>query len=361
MWSLFYPSYFWKVTIHETYMRRCIQLAKLGAGNVAPNPMVGAVLVYNNRIIGEGYHEKYGQAHAEVNCIDNVSVADTDLISKSILYVSLEPCAHFGKTPPCVDLILKLGIEHVVIGCSDSFEKVNGAGIQKLIDVGVKVELDVLRDECMILNKRFFTYHQKKRPYLILKWAQSNDGFIAGDNGMPLQISNEYTNKLSHKWRAEQASILVGTKTIINDNPNLTTRYWFGKSPVRVIIDSDLELMTTANVFNNHADTIIINNKKNKQTGNILFYKIDFKENVLEGIIKCLYNNNIVSCIIEGGAKTLQSFIDAGAWDEARIITNTSLNIQNGIKSPILRNALLRNQIDIFSDRINFLQNNELL
>lgn len=344
-------------------MRRCIELAKMGAGYVAPNPMVGAVLVNNNRIIGEGYHAHYGEAHAEVNCISNVSAVDVNLISKSILYVSLEPCVHFGKTPPCVDLILKNNIPHVVIGCSDSFEKVNGIGIQKLIAAGVKVEAKILEDECIALNKRFFTFHNCKRPYIILKWAQSNNGFIDGEKDIPVKITNDYTNNLTHKWRAEEASILVGTNTAIKDNPTLTARHWPGKNPVRIIIDISLKINTANNVYDNEVLSIIINRKKMEHVGNTFFYKLDEKENILEGILKCLYTNCIISCIIEGGTKTLQSFIDDGLWDEARIITNTSLNIERGITAPVLSNACLINSLEIFSDRINFFtkKNNELL
>ena len=335
-------------------MRRCIELAKMGAGNVAPNPMVGAVLVFNNRIIGEGYHEKYGEAHAEVNCLNNVAYADRHLISKSTLYVSLEPCSHFGKTPPCVDLIIKNKIGHIVIGCTDSFEKVNGTGIKKLIANAVKLETGILKDECIHLNKRFFTYHRKKRPYIILKWAQTNDGFIAAENGKPVKISNNYTNKLSHKWRAEEAAILVGTNTVINDNPHLTVKNWYGKNPVRLIVDINLKINNTANIFNAEADTIVFNCKKSEQIGNVLFHKIDINNNIMEGILEYLFTNNIISCIIEGGTKTLQSFIDIGFWDEARIITNTSLNIEKGIKAPILSNAVSNKTIEILSDRINF-------
>jgi diaminohydroxyphosphoribosylaminopyrimidine deaminase / 5-amino-6-(5-phosphoribosylamino)uracil reductase len=344
-------------------MRRCIQLAKMGAGNVAPNPMVGAVLVYKDRIIGEGYHQQYGEAHAEVNCINNVAVLDVGFISKSILYVSLEPCSHFGKTPPCVDLIIKHNISHLIIGCRDHFKKVNGTGIAKLIAAGVNVETGVLENECIALNKRFFTFHQKKRPYIILKWAQSNDGFIAGENGAPIKISNNYTNKLSHKWRAHEAGILVGTNTVIKDNPTLTTRNWFGKNPVRLIIDLDLKIATSAGIFNKDAHTIIINSKKSEQVGNVIFYKIDKEKNVLENVLKCIYISNIISCIIEGGTKTIQAFINAGLWDEARIITNTTLSTDTGIKAPLLANAMLGNTIQIFSDSINFFtkQHNELL
>ena len=339
-------------------MRRCIQLAHMGASTVAPNPMVGAVLVHNDRIIGEGYHEKFGEAHAEVNCLNSVCLVDVELICKSILYVSLEPCSHFGKTPPCVDLILKHNIPHVIIGCLDSFEKVNGTGIQKLLNAGVRVETGVLKDECVSLNNRFFTFHQKKQPYIILKWAQSKDGFIAAENGMPVKISNEFTNKLSHKWRSEEAAILVGTNTVMNDDPTLTTRNWSGKNPLRVIIDMDVKINSTAKVFNDDSTTFVFNSIKMEQLDNIYFYKVENQENVLYDIVKVLYQNNILSCIIEGGAHTLQSFIDAGIWDEARVITNNDFNLENGIKAPLLKNALLQYQINIQSDRIHFFTKN---
>lgn len=338
-------------------MRRCLQLAKRGAGSTAPNPMVGAVLVYNDCIIGEGYHKLFGEAHAEVNCINSVAEKDRIFICNSTLYVSLEPCAHMGKTPPCVELILTYKIEHVVIGCSDSFEKVNGAGIKKLLDAGVKVETNILRQECIQLNERFFTFHQKKRPFIILKWAQSNDGFIAVENGRPIQISNEYTNKLSHKWRSEEAAILVGTNTVVNDDPTLTTRNWVGKNPIRIVIDTNLKIDKSARVFNNEANTFVFNSQKTEQIGNVFFYKIEKYDDALPEIVECLYKNNILSCIVEGGTLTLQSFIDAGVWDEARVIINNDLHIQKGIKAPALNNALLTHQINIQSDRINFYTN----
>ena len=344
-------------------MRRCIQLAELGAGNVAPNPMVGAVLVYNNQIIGEGFHEKFGESHAEVNCINSVQECERQFIKESILYVSLEPCAHFGKTPPCVDLIIENKIPCVLVGCTDSYEKVNGAGIKKMIAAGIKVDVGILESECRNLNKRFFTFHNKKRPYIILKWAQSNDGFVDGEKDIPVKITNDYTNILTHKWRADEAAILVGTNTAIKDNPTLTARNWRGKNPVRIIIDIALKINIANNVYNNEVSTIIINRKKMEQVGNTFFYKLDEKENVLEGILKCLYNNSVISCLIEGGPKTLQSFIDAGLWDEVRVITNTSLNTEIGIAAPVLSNAYFTYSLDVFSDRINFFtkQSNELL
>ncbi|MFI5128490.1 MAG: bifunctional diaminohydroxyphosphoribosylaminopyrimidine deaminase/5-amino-6-(5-phosphoribosylamino)uracil reductase RibD, partial [Chitinophagales bacterium] len=253
-------------------MYRCLELAKLGAGQVAPNPMVGAVLVHDDRIIGEGYHQKYGEAHAEVNCIGQAALSGlTDAISQSTLYVSLEPCSHFGKTPPCTDLIIKHKIPKVVIGCRDPFKEVNGKGIEKLIAAGIEVQQGVLEKECIDLNKRFLTFHTQHRPYIILKWAETADGFMAPpapQGGIReesvrqrLLISNEYTNRLVHRWRSEEAAILVGTNTIENDDPELTTRLWPGHSPVRLIVDMNLRLPSSLKVFNGQEETIIFNTK----------------------------------------------------------------------------------------------------
>ena len=342
---------------HELYMRRCIELAKLGIGDVAPNPMVGSVLVYKDKIIGEGYHQKFGESHAEVNCLKSVSEINKHFIRSSTLYVSLEPCSHFGKTPPCADLIVEQKIPHVIIGCRDSFEKVNGAGIGKLLAAGIKVEIGILESECIMLNKRFFTFHNKKRPYIILKWAQSQDGFIAGENYSTTKISNIYTDKMVHKWRAQEAAILVGFNTVRNDNPQLTTRKWQGKNPVRIIIDEHLSLDENANVLDGEVETIIINRKKNLTVDNKEFYKINADKSGIESILECLYSRQINSLIIEGGTKTLQSFIDAGLWDEARVITNTGLLLKKGLNGPLLSNQVLHSSINIFTDRIDFYQN----
>lgn len=339
-------------------MRRCIELAELGSGNVAPNPMVGAVIVCNGKIIGEGYHEKYGEPHAEVNCLAGVQESDKYLIENSTLYVSLEPCAHFGKTPPCVDLIIQKNIQHVIIGCSDTFEKVNGAGISKLIAAGIKVEVGILEADCIALNKRFFTMHRKKRPYIILKWAQSNDGFITGQDFRKTKISNIYTDRLVHKWRSQEASILVGANTVQTDNPTLTTRNRKGKNPLRVIIDESLKLADDLNVFNEDASTIVINNRVSFTKNNIEFYKIGEPQSAIEAVIECLYKRQINSVIIEGGSKTLQYFINAGLWDEARVITNTVLFLNKGVCAPKFKDQKLRSTINILTDRIDFFLNN---
>ncbi|MFN0083134.1 MAG: bifunctional diaminohydroxyphosphoribosylaminopyrimidine deaminase/5-amino-6-(5-phosphoribosylamino)uracil reductase RibD [Ferruginibacter sp.] len=342
---------------NETFMQRCIQLAGLGAGYVAPNPLVGAVLVYKNRIIGEGYHQKFGEPHAEVNCINGVAECDKQFICKSVLYVSLEPCSHTGKTPPCVDFILKSNIPNVVIGCKDPFEKVNGTGIDRLIAAGINVEVNVLKSECIDLNKRFFCFHTKRRPYIILKWAETNDRFIAGKNAAPIKISNLFTDVLVHKYRSHEAAILVGTATALVDNPTLTARHWPGPNPVRVIIDRDLKLNDDKNIFNPDAPTIVINRKKTELNKNIKFYRVEESDSIVTGIMKCLFEQQLNSVIIEGGAKTIQSFIDASLWDEAMIITNSGLMLQDGVQSPRLKNQKEQSFISLFSDGISFLKN----
>jgi diaminohydroxyphosphoribosylaminopyrimidine deaminase/5-amino-6-(5-phosphoribosylamino)uracil reductase len=338
-------------------MQRCIELASLGAGYVAPNPMVGAVLVYKNRIIGEGYHQKYGEPHAEVNCINGVKECYKQFICKSVLYVSLEPCSHTGRTPPCVDLIIKNNIPNVVIGCQDPFEKVNGTGIAKLIAAGIKVEVDVLKKECIELNKRFFCFHTKNRPYIILKWAESGDGFIGGKNSQQIKISNSFSDMLVHKYRSQEAAILVGTKTALIDNPTLTNRNWRGNNPVRIVLDSDLKLGQNLNVFNSAAPTIIINRKKNELNKNIRFYKVEDSDSLVTGIMRCLFEQQLDSVIIEGGAKTIQSFIDASLWDEALIIRNSCLTLREGVQSPHLTNQKEQSFIFLLDDRISFLKN----
>ena len=336
----------------DLYMQRCLQLAKCGAGNVAPNPMVGAVLILDGIIIGEGYHQKYGAPHAEVNCINSVKEEDKNLIDKSTLYVSLEPCSHFGKTPPCTDLIIQNKIPKIIIGCKDVYEDVNGKGIKRLQEAGVEVITGILEKESIEINKRFFTFHQQKRPYIILKWAESADKKM-GRDGEKVLISNEYSNRLVHKWRSEEASILVGTNTALNDDPSLTTRLWTGNNPVRIVIDMNLRLPSSLKIFNRETKTIIFNKHKNEEAGNLIFYKIE-NENNIPQLLKALYELKIQSVIIEGGAQLLQSFIDAGLWDEGREICNEKLIINNGINSPYLKNAVLQEQEKYFSDTINY-------
>jgi diaminohydroxyphosphoribosylaminopyrimidine deaminase / 5-amino-6-(5-phosphoribosylamino)uracil reductase len=338
---------------HETYMYRCLQLAQLGIGNVAPNPMVGAVLVYNDAIIGEGYHEKYGAAHAEVNCINSVSLDKHHLISQSTLYVSLEPCAHFGKTPPCADLIVKMKIPKVVIGCRDPFEQVDGKGIEKLLAAGVDVTTGVLEKECKNLNKRFFTFHTYHRPYIMLKWAQTADGKIAythpgqgsASTGTRLFISNAFTNRLVHKWRSEHMAILVGTNTAMQDDPALNTRLWPGNNPVRLVIDKELTLPPALNLFDGSIPTIVFNERKNtiedvkiaRQQPGVHYYQVTNSVSMVQQILNALYHMNIQSVMVEGGSVLLQSFIEEGMWDEARVITNENLILRIGLPAPSLK------------------------
>lgn len=335
-------------------MHRCLQLAKLGAGNVAPNPMVGAVLVYDERIIGEGYHQQYGAAHAEVNCIASIKEIEKELIPGSTLYVSLEPCAHFGKTPPCADLIIKNKIKNVVIGCRDPFEEVNGKGIERLQAAGVNVIQGILENDCKELNKRFFTFHTIHRPYIILKWAQSINGKIAGTKSDRVFITNEFTNRLTHKWRSEEAAILVGTNTALMDDPELTNRLWVGNRPVRLVVDMDLKLPSSLKLFNQKARTVVFNNLIHEEIGNVSFYQVTEDVDLVHQIVNALYQSEIQSVIIEGGAKMLQSFIDEDLWDEARVITNNELIIDEGLDAPGLLHFLKIGQEKIFNDQIDF-------
>lgn len=333
-------------------MHRCITLARQGAGFVAPNPMVGAVLVHNNTIIGEGYHMQYGQAHAEVNCINGVAPQHQPLISSSVLYVSLEPCAHHGKTPPCADLIIRYKIPKVVIGCRDPFKEVDGKGIEKLQAAGVDIILGVLEAECKALNERFLTFHTQHRPWMVLKWAQTADKKIANDDFSRLLISNEQTNRLVHKWRSEEAAILVGTNTALHDDPSLTVRLWQGNHPVRLVVDMDLRLPTSLKLFDGSVRTIVFNTKKHEEQHNLLYYQVTHDVSLVHQISNALYQLNIQSVLIEGGARLLQSFIDEGYWDEARIITNQSMNIGTGIAAPTLPAAELIKEEQLLSDRI---------
>jgi len=362
---------------HIHFMHRCLELARLGAGYVAPNPMVGAVLIHDGKIIGEGYHQKYGEAHAEVNCIASVKNENKSLIPQSVLYVSLEPCSHFGKTPPCTDLIIKNKIPKVVIGRRDPFVEVNGRGIEKLKAAGVEVEVGILENESKELNKRFITFHTKKRPYIILKWAQTADGKIEAPSKPPpkgeafensersrLLISNEYSNRLVHKWRSEEASILVGTNTAMMDDPELTTRLWPGPSPVRLVVDMDLKLPSSLKIFNQQQPTIIFNTKIHSEESEwsppspfmervgVRHYQVTEDTSLIHQITNAIYQLKIQSVIVEGGTKLLQSFIDEEMWDEARIISNRQLAIGNGLPAPVLKNNLKTEETSLFSDTI---------
>lgn len=345
---------------HEIFMHRCLQLARLGEADTAPNPMVGAVLVHKGVVIGEGYHQQYGGPHAEVNCMNNVSGTNRSLIKESTLYVSLEPCNHFGKTGPCTTLIISHQIPEVVIACKDPFSKVNGSGIRKLEDAGIKVNHPVLETEATELNRRFFTFHNKKRPYIILKWAASADHKIAGENSRRVKISNVITDKLVHQWRSLESGIIVGTNTILQDDPALTNRHWTGKSPVRIFFDHELKIPPTQKIMDKSVPTIIINNKEQRKDGNNLYLKCDHPEDLSGQLLPLLYEQNIQSLIVEGGAKLLQSFIDAGLWDEARIIINTKLIIGKGLKAPLLKNEILHLKETIRHDAIYYYRNRNL-
>ena len=343
--------------LDEQIMQRCIQLAGNGFGTTYPNPMVGCVLVHQNKIVAEGWHKKAGEPHAEANAINQIQ--SKEILKNSTLYVSLEPCSHFGKTPPCSDLIIRSGIPKVVVGTVDPFSKVNGLGIQKMKGAGVEVKIGILENQCRDLNKRFFRFHQMKRPYVILKFAQTSDGFMATGNEKQKWISNEFSKQLVHKWRTEEQAILVGTKTAETDNPNLNSRFWFGNQPVRVVLDRNLKLNPNLNLFDGTQKTIVFTNKTQESRPNLDFIKVDFDKDLIENILAELHKNEIQSLIIEGGQKTLNSFIEKNFWDEARIFTSNEI-WGNGIKSPILTGKLIHNQ-QIKSDKLEIYQNESFL
>jgi diaminohydroxyphosphoribosylaminopyrimidine deaminase/5-amino-6-(5-phosphoribosylamino)uracil reductase len=344
----------------ESYMERCLSLALLGAGHTAPNPMVGAVLVHEGRIIGEGYHQQYGQPHAEPNCINSVHAADRALIPFSTLYVSLEPCAHFGKTPPCADLIINQKIPRVVIGCRDPFEKVAGRGIEKIQAAGISLRTGVCETACIDLNKRFFTFQQQQRPYVILKWAQSADQRIAGSDDQRLLISHPETNRLVHKWRSEEAAILVGTETALRDDPSLDNRLWTGNSPVRMVIDLSLRLPATLRLFNRQRPTIVFNHLKEGKDGNLHYLQLQPGDTIKQ-ILHACYRLNLQSILVEGGARLLNSFIEAGVWDEVRVITNTAQHIGNGLSAPAVNSWQPVSSETLGLDRVDYYKNKSLI
>jgi diaminohydroxyphosphoribosylaminopyrimidine deaminase/5-amino-6-(5-phosphoribosylamino)uracil reductase len=321
---------------HEKYMRRCIELAKRGEGFVAPNPLVGAVIVHEDKIIGEGYHRKYGVSHAEVNAIK--SVKNPNLLKKSTIYVSLEPCSHFGKTPPCSDLIIEKEIPRVVIGSLDTFSEVNGKGIERLLKNGVDVETGVLEEDCRLLNKRFFTFHEKSRPYVVLKWAQTKDGYmdkLRNDNEKGVNwISSTETQSLVHLWRSQEMGILIGRKTAEADNPKLNVREVYGKDPIRIILDSKLKIKYNEELDPVSTRTIVFNTLDSRIEGNLEFLKVPDLN--VTTILTTLYNQNISSIFVEGGAETLQRFIDSDLWDEIRIIQGENY-FKEGLPAPKLQ------------------------
>jgi diaminohydroxyphosphoribosylaminopyrimidine deaminase/5-amino-6-(5-phosphoribosylamino)uracil reductase len=317
------------LTIDEKYIERCFRLAENGLGEVAPNPLVGCVIVYNNKIIGEGYHSKYGKAHAEVNAINNVK--NKEWLCNSTLYVNLEPCAHYGKTPPCVNLILEHKIPRVVIANTDPNPLVSGKGIQQLKEKGIEVVKDILAPQGLFLNRRFFTWIKKKRPYVILKWAQSIDGYLASDSQK--KITGSFFDVQNHLWRTQESAIMVGTNTIRHDNPQLTARLVHGKQPIRVVVDRNLELEKYFNVFNGKSKTVILNLKETKHEGNLLYKQVIHP--LVEDYLQALYELNIQSVIVEGGAKLLNSFIAADLFDEARVAVG-NVYLGGGVKAPQL-------------------------
>jgi diaminohydroxyphosphoribosylaminopyrimidine deaminase/5-amino-6-(5-phosphoribosylamino)uracil reductase len=320
----------------ETIMQRCIDLAKLGERRVAPNPMVGSVIVHQNKIIGEGYHQQYGGPHAEVNAIQKVK--DQNLLAESTLFVNLEPCAHHGKTPPCSDLIIQKKIPSVVIGTVDPFAEVAGKGIEKMKKAGIKVEVGILQHECLELNRRFFTFHEKHRPYIILKWAQTADGFVDVDQanqqlGQPTWITNEMARIAVHKQRSTESAIFIGTDTADKDNPSLTLRDWYGEQAYRIIPDRKQRLARQLNIFDQKAPTIVISTGAYSDQRPVEIIQTTSDGDVIDSLLKSLYERGILSVIVEGGPKMLQSFIDRSLWDEAHVYTG-QLSFTSGIRAP---------------------------
>lgn len=333
-------------------MKRCYELAELGKGSVSPNPMVGAMLVYNDRIIGEGWHKAYGGPHAEVNCINSVKEEDEQLIRESTMYVSLEPCAHYGKTPPCAELLVKEQVKRVVIGNMDPHEAVAGKGVKLLEDNNVAVTAEMLPGVGRWINRRFLCFHEQQRPYIILKWANSQDGYMAPINRQRLQISNKHSQQLVHKWRTEEDAILVGYTTVVNDNPSLTSRLWQGKSPLRIVIDEKLQLDNSLNVFDGSVETWIVNAQKDEQADKTQYIKLDFGQDIIRPLMSKLHTAKVLSIIIEGGAYTLSRFIESGLWDEARVFTAGKM-LHNGVKAPSLNGAKHIYATDLLSDQLD--------
>ena len=330
------------LSIDEKYMQRCLDLARMAEGNTCPNPMVGSIVVHNNKIIGEGYHTKAGEPHAEVNAINNVK--NQSLLKEATIYVNLEPCAHFGKTPPCSLLIKEKQLARVVIGCIDTFSEVSGKGIKILQDAGIDVTVGVLEKQSRELNRRFFTYHDQKRPYVILKWAQTLDGYIDINRnselyGQPTWITNDWARRAVHKQRSTEQAILVGTQTVNKDNPSLTVRDWYGKQPLRIVLDPSLRLSPNSYVFNKLAKTIVVNSKQTLTDGHLEYLKIDFNDCFPGNLLEELHKRDLQSIIIEGGKQTLSTFIDSNLWDEAHVYVGNKW-FYDGIKAPKVKGRL---------------------
>jgi diaminohydroxyphosphoribosylaminopyrimidine deaminase/5-amino-6-(5-phosphoribosylamino)uracil reductase len=317
----------------EQMMQRCLELAERGSGRVAPNPMVGAVLVHDGTVIGEGYHQAYGKPHAEVNCLNSVPQNKQELIGRSTLYVSLEPCTHFGKTPPCTDLILRRKIPRVVVGSIDPFTPVAGKGVLRLRKAGVQVDVGILDTECAWMNRRFFTFHIRQRPYIILKWAQSADGFLAGSGPHRVKISNPLSDRWVHRWRSEEAAILIGANTARKDDPLLTNRLWSGQSPQRVVLDPHLSLPDTLEMFQKGAPVWVYNYHRTAQRGQIRWIQISEEADFLPAVMADLHARQILSVMVEGGLFTLNAFLKDALWDEARVITGSG-KLGSGLPAP---------------------------
>ncbi len=328
-------------------MKRALELAVLGKGHVSPNPLVGCVVVHNNIIIGEGWHKKYGEAHAEVNAIE--SVQDKSLLKESIVFVNLEPCSHIGKTPPCTDLLINHQVKKVVIANLDTNPIVAGEGTKKLRTAGIEVITGILGKEGRELNKRFFTFIEKKRPYVVLKWAETSDGFIAHENYDSRWISNEYARQLAHKWRTEEDAVLVGTRTVFHDNPQLTVRDWTGRNPVRIVLDRFLRLSDKLHVFDRLQKTICYNVLKHEEHKNLSLIRLN-EDNFINQLLEDLAKQKIQSVMVEGGATTLQLFMDAGLWDEARVFTSDK-SFGKGIKAPKIDGNIIL-QESVFNDTL---------
>jgi len=340
----------------EFYIKRCLELAALGIGRVSPNPMVGCVIVVDDLIIGEGYHEQFGAAHAEPNAIkaviDKYGPEAPKLLNRATAYVNLEPCAHFGKTPPCADLLIKHQLKRVVIGNPDPFTGVNGKGIEKLKTAGIVVESGVLDAECRYFNRRFFTRIEQQRPYVILKWAQTANGYFAALDGHQKWISGELAKRLAHQWRTEEDAILIGKQTAITDNPMLTSRNWPGRNPVRIVVDKHLQVPKTSHIFNKEAKTIIFNEVKTDVEDHVHYIQMEDMHYYLpQKIAFQLYLMDIQSVIIEGGAKILNQFLTAGLWDEARIFTSKN-SWAEGLAAPII-NGSLQQRVQLEDDHIS--------
>ncbi|RYY59028.1 MAG: bifunctional diaminohydroxyphosphoribosylaminopyrimidine deaminase/5-amino-6-(5-phosphoribosylamino)uracil reductase RibD [Chitinophagaceae bacterium] len=336
---------------HETWMDRCLQLAALGEATVAPNPMVGAVLVHGGRIIGEGWHQAYGGPHAEVHCFRSVSEADRHLIPESTLYVSLEPCAHWGKTPPCADRIVAERVPRVVVGCRDPFPAVDGKGIEKLRAAGVEVIVGIREAECLRLNEVFFTFHSRKRPFITLKWAQSADGFIAGPRSRRVAISNAASARMVHRLRAGHGAILVGTNTALFDDPELSTRHWPGRHPLRLVVDRQLRLPAQLKLFNGEQPTLVLNALQKSAHHNLEYLRLDFSQDDLAArVCELLYVRGITGLLVEGGARLLQHFIDSGHWDRVCRITAPALQLGSGIAAPLLAGGIATGRRSIAGD-----------